>query len=356
MTTQEECVAGNLADTRTHLAYGDEAEGRSWIGHASPARACAGDMSAWEVQTYASLLRDANRSYWDPAWAEQRWGGLLAPPGALMTWSWPLPWVPPGVDAAPPMLAPLVPLPGDRVVNASTHTAFHRPVLVGDRLSVSEVVLDVSRARKTALGEGHFVTTLAEYREAQGHLAASHRNVLLRYRAPAAAGGTAVPAGGHAGGNEENEHDGPVEPLDGLPRAGQRLTPIALDVTLETCVQDVAATRDFLPAHYDPAYALASGAEAPFLNTMFNHGFLDRLCTDWAGPSSRVLARDVRFVSPVLAGRTATAAGTVRKVWHIAEGVTDVDIDAVLLTGGRPAARSLTTLRLSSRDDEDGKP
>lgn len=348
-------VTGNLADTRTHLAYGDEAEGRSWIGFASPARACSGDISEWEVRAYASLLRDANRSYWHQTWADARWGGLLAPPGALMSWSWPLPWVPPGVDAAPPMLAPLVPLPGDRVVNASTRTAFHRPILVGDRLTVKESVLDVSGARTTALGEGHFVTTLAEYRDAQGRLASSHRNVLLRYTAPPAAPAQAgpTPAPGDA---KDPERDGPGEPFDGRARAGQRLPPISLDVTLETCVQDVAATRDFLPAHYDPAYAVASGAEAPFLNTMFNHGFLDRLCTDWAGPASRVLARDVRFVSPVLSGRAATAAGTVREVRHIAEGVTDVDIDAVLLTGDRPAARSRTTLRLSPRDDEDGKP
>jgi len=52
------------------------------------------------IKYYAAHLEDANPSYWDEDFATQAWGGIVSPPGMLMSWLMPLPWKPqPGCRA-----------------------------------------------------------------------------------------------------------------------------------------------------------------------------------------------------------------------------------------------------------------
>jgi acyl dehydratase len=67
------------------------------------------------------------------------------------------------------------------VINVSTDSRFFRPVLVGDRLTFVEQVVDVSPEKKTQIGRGHFITTELTYRNRAGEMVAVHRNVLFRY-------------------------------------------------------------------------------------------------------------------------------------------------------------------------------
>ncbi|MCW2714305.1 MAG: hypothetical protein JWN88_1352 [Frankiales bacterium] len=342
----------NAADMRAHMAFGTEEEGLAWTGRVTGPRPCADAITAREVKGFAAMLRDGNASYWDADWAQGAWGGLISPPAALMTWSWPLPWAPEGVTQSAPMLAPSVPLPGDRVVNASTSTTFLLPIHVGELLSVTERVEQVSRERQTALGAGHFITTRAEYHNRAGQLVATHDNVMLRYTAAPGGPTMATAARPAAAAVPPSSVANVLAPV-----IGHAIPSIHLAVTLETCAQNVAFSRDFLPVHYDSAYARESGAENAFLNTMFCHGFLDRVGTDWAGPTARVVQRDTRFISPVHVGHDVVASGRITAVERIGDRL-DVGLDLALQSGPHTAVTSRTTLRLrpGTRTSSDERP
>lgn len=336
----------NGGDSRAHLGFGSHAEGVSWVGRSTPPRPCSDSVNHPQIKVFAGLVRDANRAYWDEQWATDSWGGVLSPPGMLMVWSWPLAWVPPQTETFAPMLASLVPLPGDRVVNASSQTSFDLPIQVGDLLSVEEIVTAVSPERSTALGPGHFVTTEATYRREDGSRVATHGNTMLRYRAGALSGAPAPlpPA------PPKSRAVALADP--NLPSIGASVRAITLDVTLETCVHDVAATRDFLPAHYDADYARASGAPQPFLNTMFVHGFIDRVCTDWAGPLSRVVRRDAQFHSPVFAGDEVHAVGQIVEVSQVQDNCRTVGLQVLVRSGDRLAASARCDVRIGAAAKE----
>jgi uncharacterized protein len=186
MTTELERTENGL-----QLVFGTADEGRSWIGRRLPPRACEDEVSWAAIKHFCALVRDANPVYWDETAARARYGGIPSPPGMLFVWSMPPLWRPDGVPY-PPTLATQVPLPGNTVINVTTRSEFLTPILVGDRPTVEESVSDVSPAKSTALGRGHFVTTEVLYRNARGRIVARHENVLFRYEA------TTMPApGGH---------------------------------------------------------------------------------------------------------------------------------------------------------------
>jgi acyl dehydratase len=134
------------------------------------------------VKVFAAMVEDGNRSYWDGEFAGRVWGGVVAPPGMLHVWLMALQWRPGGAGLPYPLCA-MVPLPGDTLINTGTRTVFHAPMRVGDHLNMVERVESVSAEKVTRLGRGHFVTTLARYRNQGGVLVGEHTNTLLRFQA-----------------------------------------------------------------------------------------------------------------------------------------------------------------------------
>ncbi|WP_372510610.1 MaoC family dehydratase [Mycobacterium riyadhense] len=150
------------------------------VGAASEPRTAATAVSAARIQLFAAMVRDDNRSYWDPEYARQRWGGLLAPPALLMGWLVPPPWQPEG-RAPATSLALRVPLPGTTFINAANDVEFLLPIVEGDRLTVVEELVSVSPEKQTRLGVGHFIQTLETYRRQDGAVVAINRNTLFRF-------------------------------------------------------------------------------------------------------------------------------------------------------------------------------
>ncbi|MBE3011744.1 MaoC family dehydratase N-terminal domain-containing protein [Microbispora sp. NEAU-D428] len=68
------------------------------------------------------------------------------------------------------------------VVATDSEFEFHRELVVGDRVSVREVVESVSPEKSTALGVGRFVTTVRTYTDQDGEVVAVQRWRLLRFR------------------------------------------------------------------------------------------------------------------------------------------------------------------------------
>jgi acyl dehydratase len=303
-----------LDETETGLAlvYGSGDEARSWIGRRLGPRPCEDEVNWPAIKHFCALVRDRNPLYWNEALARARFGAIPSPPGMLFVWSMPPLWRPSGIDY-PPTLATQVPLPGNTIINVSTKSEFLAAILVGDRLSIEETVSDVSPEKRTVLGRGHFVSTDVLYRNQRGEMVARHENVLFRYAVA---------------------HDGVASPATRVPEeetqqsSVELLPEVVLPVTLRLCVHDAAATRDYFPGHHDRDYARAQGARDAFLNTMFFHGFVDRVVTDWTGPAATIRERRLRMLAPISVGETIrTRAWAETRRREGADEIVDVRVE-----------------------------
>jgi acyl dehydratase len=129
---------------------------------------------------------------------------------------------------------------------------------------------------------------------------------------------------------------------------GTVLPVVTLPVTLSLGVLDAAATRDFFPGHHDRDYARAQNARDVYLNTMFFHGFVDRVGSDWLGPDAWLARRRLDMVAPVCVGDTIrTDAHVIRR--YEDGGRALVDIEVRVLTEHGLGAKALLTYRLPRR-------
>jgi acyl dehydratase len=83
------------------------------------------------------------------------------------------------------------------------------------------------------------------------------------------------------------------------------------EIDYQRVVMNAAATWDYFPGHYDPAYAESQGHAMIFVNTMHLAGFVDRIATEWAGPYARVVRRKVRLLGSIYAGDSMIGRGVV---------------------------------------------
>jgi len=167
------------------IPVGSYEDAKAMIGTTTPVRRGEVEVNEAMIRHFAAMVEDANASYWDDEFATEQWGGVVAPPGMLMTWLIPIEWKP-GGGLPVPLLTARVPLPGDTLVNASNEAEFYAPIRVGDRLEVVEELADVSEAKRTGLGVGHFVTTVSTYSRQDGTVVARNTNVLFRFTTPEA--------------------------------------------------------------------------------------------------------------------------------------------------------------------------
>ncbi|MGC2499907.1 MAG: MaoC family dehydratase N-terminal domain-containing protein [Acidobacteriaceae bacterium] len=68
------------------------------------------------------------------------------------------------------------------VVATNCEQQYHRPLVLGDRIRVSSSVESVSTEKHTALGIGHFVTTLLSFTDQNGEPVAAMRFRILKFR------------------------------------------------------------------------------------------------------------------------------------------------------------------------------
>ena len=317
-------------ETWFDLPLGSEDEGLSWVGHVAPRRPCEDVVNHAQIKNFCALVQDASPWYWDEAAATSRWGGILAPPGMLMVWSMPLPWRPDG-PPPPPSIATRIPLPGDTLINVVTDSEFHRPAIVGDQLFVEEEITSVSPEKRTSLGTGHFVTTTMRYTNQREEPVGTQVNTMFRFTSDGAA---ARPSSAVGPGRPEDDAD--AEPLPDT----------TLPVTLRLCVHDAAATRDLFPGHHDPDYARSQNARNVYVNTMFLHGFVDRVGSEWAGPDAWLAQRRLEMIAPICVGDVMRTDGRVVERWE-EDGARYAKVDLSVTTDHGVGARSLLVFRWS---------
>lgn len=94
---------------------------------------------------------------------------------------------------------------------------------------------------------------------------------------------------------------------------GDVLPPFVLPVTSTVIVAGAIASRDFMPAHHDTAFARAQGAPDMFMNILTTNGYVSRFVTDWAGPEAMIRKIAIRLGGPAIPGLPLRFSGEVAR-------------------------------------------
>ena len=92
---------------------------------------------------------------------------------------------------------------------------------------------------------------------------------------------------------------------------GDELPPFELKLTSTLVVAGALASRDFMPAHHDSAFAKAQGAPDLFMNILTTNGYVARFVTDWAGPEAMLKKIAIRLGAPAVPGLRLRFTGRV---------------------------------------------
>jgi acyl dehydratase len=106
---------------------------------------------------------------------------------------------------------------------------------------------------------------------------------------------------------------------------GDRLPPLAIDITTGLVVAGALVTRDFEPVHHDKSAAQANGLPDVFMNILTSQGLMARYATDWSGPEATLRSLDLRLGAPNLPGMVMTISGEITAA-DPATGVVDIAV------------------------------
>jgi hypothetical protein len=142
------------------------------------------------IRHWAAAMEDHNPVYTDPAFAaSSRFGGIVAPPLMLQTWSMPTPKITGiaerGGSPTEGALNPLAPLDAAGfIATLATNSEFEvvRYLRLGEVITSTTVVESVSEKKQTRLGPGHFITWLTTYRDEQGEVVGRQMFRILKFR------------------------------------------------------------------------------------------------------------------------------------------------------------------------------
>ena len=106
---------------------------------------------------------------------------------------------------------------------------------------------------------------------------------------------------------------------------GDKLPPLAIDITTALVVCGALATRDFEPVHHNKAAAVATGLPDVFMNILTSQGLMTRYATDWSGPEAVVKSLDLRLGAPNVPGMILTMTGAVTSI-DAGSGLVDIAV------------------------------
>jgi hypothetical protein len=163
---------------------------RALIGKPIGAPAVAPDpVNQPMIRHWATALEDHNPVYTDPAFAAaSRFGGIVAPPLMLQTWTMATPKIS-GIaerGGAPVEFAanPLTSLDeAGYIATLATNSEFEivRYLRLGERITSTMVIESVSERKQTRLGPGYFITWVTTYRDEQGAVVGRQMFRILKF-------------------------------------------------------------------------------------------------------------------------------------------------------------------------------
>jgi len=142
------------------------------------------------IRHWAAALEDHNPVYTDPAFAAaSRFGGIVAPPLMLQTWTMPTAKIS-GIaerGGAPTEGAqnPLTPLDEEGfIATLATNSEFEivRYLRLGEVVTSTMVLESISDRKQTRLGPGHFITWVTTFRDEQGAVVGRQTFRILKFK------------------------------------------------------------------------------------------------------------------------------------------------------------------------------
>jgi len=105
-----------------------------------------------------------------------------------------------------------------------------------------------------------------------------------------------------------------TEPANGLPKVGDSLPELSIDITARLIVAGAIASRDYQDVHHDKTAAQALGSPDIFMNILTTNGLVGRYVTDWAGQGARLTDVSIKLGVPNFPGDTMVFSGEVTTV------------------------------------------
>jgi hydroxyacyl-ACP dehydratase HTD2-like protein with hotdog domain len=261
------------------------------------------EVNAPMIRHWVDALDDRNAAYDETRAEATRFGGLVAPPTMMQTWTMGRPTIR-GIaerggaageqDSNGPL--PILAANGFTGTLATNSVLeFGRYLRVGDRLTATNTLESISDRKHTGLGRGYFVTWAIDYADAVGDPVGRQLFTVYRFC-------PGPPPERSAGGGGRTPAPEPT---------GEELPPFDLDVTATVIVAGAIASRDFMPVHHDRDYAIAQGAPDLFMNILTSTGYVSRFVTDWSGPDAVLRRIAIRLGSPCIPGQPLRFRGRV---------------------------------------------
>jgi acyl dehydratase len=142
------------------------------------------------IRHWVDALDDQNPVYLDEAFAATtRFGGIVAPPAMLQTWSMPRPKIegiaerggsPSKIDSDNPIRA-LDQAGYTGTLATNSELEFVRYLRPGDRLHTASALESISTRKTTALGQGYFITWVTTYRTDDGEIVGRQLFRILKF-------------------------------------------------------------------------------------------------------------------------------------------------------------------------------
>jgi acyl dehydratase len=234
---------------------------------------------------------------------------VVAPPATLQMWTFPAlafdrPDLGPSVegDTDTALRSRLASLGYTATLAATTDQEYLADLAPGSILTAVERYTTVSEEKRTSLGRGHFVTTLAEYTTQHGTVVGRVTTTVFHFRP-----------------SSDRAPEPPLPRSDPTPAergqltdlvAGAMLGPVRIPLTPTRVISGALATRDFYPVHHDRDFARAHGHRDILLNILTSNGLLSRVVGEWTG--GMVLGRlCTRLRAPAYANDILTIEGRV---------------------------------------------
>ena len=132
-------------------------------------------------------------------------------------------------------------------------------------------------------------------------------------------------------------------------RSGEKLEPLAYDVTATTVILGALASRDWRPMHHDRDFAInRNGVRDIFMNTPNLAAWFERYVTDWAGPRGRLGRMKFRMKDSIFPGDCMVFNGAVDKVETDEVGCAWVHLNVDVSVGDRVCTSCAVRIALPS--------